>query len=124
MSDAVSSPKTPRKAKPGRLLRRADFEAVYNQGRRYFSGLMTVFALRRQDGEAPRVGLTVSRALGGAVVRNRIKRRMRAAVTPNLAALEGPLDIVINPKKSVFSADFQEIQREVQRTFAAACKQK
>lgn len=85
---------------------------------------MTVFALRREGGDGPRVGLTVPRALGGAVDRNRIKRRLRAAVVGSLASLEGPLDIVINPKKSVLAAEFQEIQREVERTFAAVRKQR
>lgn len=85
---------------------------------------MTVFALRRASGEGPRVGLTVPRALGGAVDRNRIKRRMRAAVAPNLAALDGPFDVVINPKKSVLTAEYQEIVGEVQRLFAAARRQK
>ncbi|PYX73212.1 MAG: hypothetical protein DMG72_13440, partial [Acidobacteria bacterium] len=49
-----------------RLLRHADFERVY-KGRRHFSPYMTVFYLRRDQGEGPRVGFTVGRALGGAV---------------------------------------------------------
>jgi len=85
---------------------------------------MTLFALRRESGPGPRVGLTVPRALGGAVDRNRIKRRMRAAVAANRAALEGPIDVVINPKKSVLTAGYQDILREVERLFAAARRQK
>jgi ribonuclease P protein component len=120
----VGVPASPTQRKPGRLLKRADFEAVYQQGRRHFSSLMTLFALRRESGPGPRVGFTVPRALGGAVQRNRIKRRMRAAVTPALAALEGPVDVVINPKKSVLTADYQEIRREVERLFAAVRRPK
>ncbi len=61
-----------------RLLKHADFDRVYKQGRRHFSSHMTVFYLRQAEGEA-RIGFTVGRVLGGAVVRNRIKRRLREA---------------------------------------------
>src|SRR5207244_7479193 len=77
----------PRRA---RLLRRSEFERVYKLGRRHFSASMTVFYLQRPEADridnkvlpwpGPRVGFTVSRALGGAVQRNRMKRRLRAAV--------------------------------------------
>src|SRR5690242_10545966 len=65
-----------------RLLKHADFQRVYKDGRRQFTGNMTVFFLRRavSDGLGPRIGFTVGKVLGGAVDRNRIKRRMREAV--------------------------------------------
>ena len=71
--------------KSRRLLRHADFQRVYQTGRRQFTGNMTVFFLRRKEsdddsGTSLRVGLTVGKVLGGAVDRNRIKRRMREAV--------------------------------------------
>ncbi|HVO60564.1 MAG TPA: ribonuclease P protein component [Terriglobales bacterium] len=101
-----------------RLLRHADFERVYQQGRRHFSAHMTVFYLRRQDTKSARVGYTVSRALGGAVDRNRVKRRLREAVRLSCPELHGPLDIVINPKKSLLQADFEELKKEVARALA------
>src|SRR5271166_5502396 len=87
----------------GRLLKHSDFERVYKQGRRQFSSHMTVFYLRRAEAEAPmggapgvsapgkgaRVGFTVGRLLGGAVERNRIKRRLREAVRMRRAVLDG-----------------------------------
>src|SRR5689334_515458 len=66
-----------------RLLRHSDYERVYKQGRRHFSASITVFYWQRPDevmsglkpavGAGLRVGLTVGRALGGAVQRNRMK---------------------------------------------------
>jgi ribonuclease P protein component len=114
----VNVPKVrfPRTAK---LLKHSDFQRVYKNGKRHFSGLMTVFFLPRIDAEAagPRIGITVSRALGGAVQRNRIKRRMREAVRHSLAGLAATMDIVFNPKKSVLDGDFTQIEQEVQRAF-------
>ena len=66
-----------------RLSRSRDFEAVYRKGRSFSTRYVVVYAFPR-DGEdtiagEPRLGLAVSRKVGGAVVRNRLKRRLRAA---------------------------------------------
>jgi ribonuclease P protein component len=106
----------------GRLLRHADFERVYKQGRRHFSTNITVFYLRRTEGEGMRVGFTVGRALGGAVDRNRMKRRLREAVRLS-RTLPGPaVDVVINPKKSVRTVEFSVLLAEVRRAFEVICQ--
>src|SRR5207249_1098127 len=65
-----------------RILRSAEFRVVYDNGIRLSSPLFAAFCLARTDAGSrvcARLGLTVPRALGGAVERNRIKRRSRAA---------------------------------------------
>jgi ribonuclease P protein component len=99
-----------------RLLRHADFERVYKQGRRHFAAHMTVFYLPRQKGEGVRVGFTVGKVLGNAVVRNRMKRRLREAVRLH-GMIASAMDVVINPKKSLLSAAFIDVQREICRAF-------
>jgi ribonuclease P protein component len=106
----------------GRLLRHADFERVYKQGRRHFSAHMTVFYLPRPESPGlenlgMRIGFTVSRALGGAVDRNRMKRRLRESVRACWPAAVPEADVVVNPKKSLLTADFAGLQKEVQRAF-------
>jgi ribonuclease P protein component len=101
----------------GRLLRHADFERVYKQGRRHFSTNITVFYLRRAEGEGMRVGFTVGRALGGAVDRNRMKRRLREAVRLSRRSPGPGVDVVINPKKSVRTVEFSVLLAEVSRAF-------
>ena len=76
---------------------------------------MTVFYLRRDEGEGLRIGFTVGRVLGGAVQRNRMKRRLREAVRLHRPAEMMSVDVVINPKKSLLNADFAEIESEVLR---------
>jgi ribonuclease P protein component len=115
--------------KQRRLLRHADFEQVYKQGRRHFAAHMTVFYLRR-DGdsgngnknkkEVPpgfRVGFTVGRVLGGSVQRNRMKRRLREAVRLSGFPPEVSADVVINPKRSLLGADFEDVRTQVARAF-------
>ena len=116
--------KFPRSA---RLLRHADFERVYKLGRRHFSASMTVFYLARAETHAAdakgrstsglRVGFTVGRALGGAVQRNRMKRRLREAVRLSLPAVVASADVVINPKKSLLTVEFDALRNEVRRAF-------
>lgn len=100
-----------------RLLRHADFERVYKQGRRQFSPSMTVFYLGRAEGQGLRVGFTVGRALGGAVQRNRMKRRLREAVRLTRPTPGPCADVVINPKKVVSSVQFAELSNELRRAF-------
>ncbi len=99
-----------------RLLRHADFERVYKQGRRHFAAHMTVFYLPCEKSERARVGFTVGKVLGGAVVRNRMKRRLREAVRLH-GMIPAAVDIVINPKKSLLTAAFADVQREIRRAF-------
>src|SRR5271169_1261993 len=115
--------------KSKRLLKHADFQRVYQSGRRQFTGNMTVFFLRRasgpgatETGDTPRVGFTVSKVLGGSVERNRIKRRMREAVRLSAQACEGPIDVVFNPRKSVSNLPFAELVNEVTRALRLAAQ--
>jgi len=110
-----------------RLLRHADFERVYKLGRRHFSASLTAFYLLRQEAQASgakavatpglRIGFTVGRALGGAVQRNRLKRRLREAVRLCRPPAGASADVVINPKKSLLTIDFAEVLNEVTRAF-------
>lgn len=109
-------------SKSQRLLRHADFERVYKRGRRHFAGHMTVFYLAR-GGETPdgsfgsRVGFTVSKALGGAVQRNRMKRRLREAVRLQGVPAGLDADIVINPKRTLLTAEFADLRNEIAKAF-------
>src|SRR4051794_41173463 len=99
--------------KSAHLRKHADFQRVYQNGKRHFSGNMTVFFLAREaasTAKGPRVGFTVGKVLGNSVVRNRIRRRTREAVRIYLGSLAGVgVDIVINPKRSVLQVDHGEL---------------
>jgi len=105
-----------------RLLRHSDFERVYKQGRRHFAAHMTVFYLPRAEATTLRVGFTVGRVLGGAVERNRMKRRLREAVRLQRPQNFAGMHVVINPKKSLLKAEFTDIQQEIAKAFAVIQK--
>lgn len=110
-----------------RLRKHPDYQRVYGSSRKqwakqiaYFSSLRAPGsqAAQRSETPGPRVGLTVPKALGKAVDRNRIKRRLRELVRnalPLLGAL--PVDVVLHPKRAVLDADFHVLEREIALIF-------
>lgn len=119
-----------------RLRKHGDYQRVYRASRKQFSNQMAYFfALRPQlgaDGKplrdtepaSPRIGLTVPKALGKAVDRNRIKRRMREAVRAELAAagLDVPVDVILHPRRTAITLPMPELRREVEQVFRAVRK--
>jgi ribonuclease P protein component len=107
-----------------RLRKHADYQRVYKGSRKHFSSSMTYFfaervaAAMQRPHAGPRVGLTVGRVLGKAVDRNRIKRRMREVVRLNLALLTRDVDVVLHPRRTVMTAEFSGLQKEVSKIFA------
>jgi len=84
---------------------------------RHNGPLFAAFCFREPEAEGPHIGFTVPRALGKAVVRNRIRRRVREAVRLNLDRLNPQWSIVINPRRKALDAPMAEIQKEVVRLF-------
>ncbi|MDR1449301.1 MAG: ribonuclease P protein component [Propionibacteriaceae bacterium] len=76
---------------PARLRRQLDFAVTLRSGRR--TGRPSLVLYVRPTGAPGRAGLIVSKAVGGAVVRNRVKRRLRHLVAPRLAGLAA--DVVL-----------------------------
>ena len=103
--------------KSARLLRSADYRKVYAEGRRRNLGILS--AVSRATGEQPsRVGMAVSRAFGGAVERNRLKRRLREAVRKHRADLGPGWDIVFHPRAEAKTAKFADLEAAVRTYFA------
>jgi ribonuclease P protein component len=79
----------------GRITRSADFDRVYRSGRSHANRLLVVHTFPRGDDEPSRLGLSVSRKVGGAVERNRVKRLIREAFADRGEALSSGQDIVV-----------------------------
>jgi ribonuclease P protein component len=95
------------------VLRTADFRTAYDQGIRVSGPLFAAFCVARTETErsSARLGLTVSRAVGTAVVRNRIKRRLREAFRLRRAGLAAKWDIVLNVRRAAALATYAELER-------------
>lgn len=79
-----------------RLSRSRDFDAVYRHGRSVSTRFLVLYWFPREDGaEDARLGLAVPKAVGSAVVRNRMKRRLREAFRARLPELPQDQDYVL-----------------------------
>jgi len=97
-----------------RLVRRGSFDAVYRAGKRFSSTHFTVF-VRANELAWSRFGFSIKKALGGAVVRNRIRRRLREMVRCHRQEIPAGWDIVIHPKSKVTTAEFALLAAELVR---------
>lgn len=110
--------KFPREA---RLLRRGEFDTVYRAGKRRSSSHFTVF-FRANELPQSRFGVSIKKALGGAVMRNRIRRRVREMVRCNRQEIPAGWDIVIHPKSAVAMAPFAALTEDLLRLLQSAAK--
>ncbi len=125
-----SAPPDPRPARAEafprrlRIAARRDFTATYDAGRRHHGRLVVVFA-RPKDGEG-RLGVTATRKVGNAVVRNRARRRVREiyrrwhARAPLAAALEVVVNVTARTASAPFGALAAELSSLLDRAAAAA----
>lgn len=83
--------------RPGRarLSRSADFDRVFRQGRSHAGRELVLYVFPRTGEDPPRLGLSVSRKVGGAVQRNRVKRMLREAFAVEGAQLPPGTDAVV-----------------------------
>jgi ribonuclease P protein component len=85
----------PRSPSRGRLSRSAEFERVYRQGRATANRHLVLYTFPNSQAQRPRLGLSVSRKVGGAVERNRVKRLLREAFASAEPELSQGQDIVL-----------------------------
>ncbi len=101
-----------------RIQKSKEYRQVYDTGRKVTKSNFVAFCLRRPDSEPTRVGFTTPRALGKAVLRNRVRRRIREAVRVNLWRLPDGWSLVFNPRRIAVNRPFSEIVAEVEQVLA------
>ena len=95
-----------------RLSRSAEFERVYRQGRSRGNRFLVVYTFPREaeaeGGDGPRLGLSVSKRVGGSVERSRVKRVLREAFRAEQAALAADADYVLVARPALRDLDERE----------------
>jgi ribonuclease P protein component len=104
-----------RESRSGRattLRRRADFERVYRDGRRFVGPLFVAFGLAKNDGGGLRVAYVASRKVGGAVERNRGKRLLREVFRRQRPDGDPPVDVVLVARAAIGAAGYADVEAQ------------
>ena len=103
-----------------RIVRPADYRAIYDRGMKLSSGRFVLFCRSNQLSHH-RLGLTVSRKIGSAVLRNRIKRRFREIFRRAFRDIPNHFDIVVNAKRKCGDANFSDLRAEFLTVMRKMC---
>lgn len=93
-----------------RIRKRSEYQVIYDRGKRIPSGAFVLFVMRNVHGR-PRLGITVTRRLGGAVQRNRAKRLIREIFRRHKSELMD-VDIVVNGRAGLPAAAYERLETE------------
>lgn len=105
-----------------RLRRRADFTRVVRTGRRVGRGTVVVHLQHTGEATPPRAGFVVSRAVGGAVVRNTVRRRLRHLVREHLDELPPGTTLVVRALPSAAEASYSRLGADLAAALRAATR--
>jgi ribonuclease P protein component len=108
-------------AAPGRLTRRAEFQRAAAKGRKAPMPGLVLQALPRDDTAPARLGFTVTKKIGNAVIRNRTRRRLKEAA--RLVLAEQPVagvDLVLIGRAMTAGRDFSALQADIRKALAKA----
>ena len=101
---------------------RERFAELFAKGRRAAAGNVAARALANPDG-ATRVAAVAGKALGNAVKRNRLRRRIRAAYRMQKDALPKGCDIALLARPGLLEASWRDVMRDVRKTVERAAKE-
>ena len=104
-----------------RIVRGLDYRAIYDKGRRVDAGRFVLFGRANPLGRH-RLGLTVSRKVGGSVVRNRVKRLFREIFRRSFADIPYHYDLVVNAKRECATAAYAALREEFLAAARKICR--
>ncbi|WML58270.1 ribonuclease P protein component [Neobacillus sp. PS2-9] len=96
-----------------RVKKNKEFQAAFQKGHSFANRQFVVYSLQKADQDYFRIGLSVSKKIGNAVTRNRIKRYVRQAIFELNDQLEAGKDYVIIARKPTADMDFFEVKKSL-----------
>ena len=102
-----------------RIKKNKEFQIVYKKGKVFHSPSVVMY-IYNNTGQKSRFGFTVSKKIGKAVIRNKIKRKLREICRLNLHKIKKGYDIIIVARIAIKEKTYQEIAKDVLRLFHKA----
>lgn len=92
-----------------RLRKNMEFKRVYNGGKSYWNRNLILY-VRKNDLNNSRIGITITKKIGNAVVRNRIRRRIKEIIRLKLGNIKTGYDLILIPKKNVQDISYKDLE--------------
>ena len=92
-----------------RLRKNMEFKKVYSGGKSYWNRNLILY-VRKNELENSRIGITITKKIGNAVVRNRIRRRIKEIIRLKLGNIKDGYDLIIIPKKNVQDISYKDLE--------------
>ena len=102
--------------KKSRLRKNMEFKKVYKARKNFWNRNFIIY-LKRNGSEETRIGVSISRKVGNAVVRNKLKRRIKEINSAYIANLKKGYDIVIIPKKNAVDLSFKDLESALKHIY-------
>lgn len=96
-----------------RLHKKKDFNTVLSSGTYLNSSIITIVFLENPTSKKVRLGLITKKDIGSAVIRNKVKRRLREIFRINMQQLKAGVDLIFIPKPPIVSRRYKEIEEEI-----------
>jgi ribonuclease P protein component len=100
------------------LKKNKEFKKVYENGKSYATRNLVIYCLNYEKGKKNRYGLSVSTKIGSAVVRNKLKRRLREIIREFEKEKEFKgYDVIFIARKPVVQINYQHLKRDVKKLY-------
>lgn len=103
-----------------RLRKKQDFGRVYRQGRSFANAQFVVYWRKQTDPGCFRLGISASSKLGGAVVRNKMRRKIKEIVRLNAARLQDGYDLILIVRKPALAMSYRELEGSIMHVLRKA----
>ncbi len=97
-----------------RIKKNIEFQDVFKKGASFANRQLVIYFLHKNDQRHYRIGLSVSKKIGNAVVRNKVKRYLRQAFLELDEEIKSSYDIIIIARKPVKDLDYHQVKKSVQ----------
>lgn len=107
-------------ARTYRLIKKEDFRKTYANRKSLANPLLVLYHFKKSHQYGPRIGISVSKKVGNAVIRNKVKRRIREAMRSYLPKITTGYDLVFVARIKIGKASFKEIEKSVENLLIRA----
>jgi len=99
-----------------RLRKNMEFKKVYKSGKNYWNRNLILY-VKKSGLEESRIGVSITKKVGNAVTRNKLKRRIREIHRENLTSIKKGYDLIIIPKKNAVDLSFKELESAIRHIY-------